>query len=150
MKLVWKSYKINKPEINLVDDLRNTIINYYMRECPDEYIIRLGIILYRVLQREICPPTACSTDSFMGIRFVLDSSMNDEIYCIYRKRKKIEDKQAFLGELEDLKFDMLDKQNKINDLLRELKKCNNRKELWVRLDLLIEKYNKVEGKDNET
>ena len=62
----------------------------------------------------------------------------------------MKDKQAFLGELEDLKFDMLDKQNKINDLLRELKKCNNRKELWVRLDLLIEKYNKVEGKDNET
>ena len=56
----------------------------------------------------------------------------------------MEDEQTFLGELEDLKFDMLDKQNKINDLLSELKESNNRKELWVRLDLLIEKYNKVD------
>ena len=89
MQLVWKSYEINKPEINLISDLRHTIINFYITESPDEYIIKLGIILYRVLQREICPPTACSADLFMGIRFVLDSSMNDKIYRIYRKEKTI-------------------------------------------------------------
>ena len=54
----------------------------------------------------------------------------------------MEDKQVFLGKLEDLKYDMLDKQNRINDLLRELKECNNEESLWVKLDLLIEEHAK--------
>ncbi|GAG95295.1 unnamed protein product [marine sediment metagenome] len=86
MKLVWKSYRINKPEINLINDLRHTIINYYMTENPDEYIIRLGGVLFSVLENEQLPPFP---QTFKGIKYIEDNSMEDGCYCIYRKEKSI-------------------------------------------------------------
>lgn len=82
MKLVWKSYKINEPEINLVNDLRHTIINFYMTESPDEYIIRLSGVLFGVLENEQLPPFP---RTFKGIKYIEDNTIEDGCYCIYRK-----------------------------------------------------------------
>lgn len=86
-KLIWKSHKINKPEINLISDLRHTIINYYMTESPNEYIIKMNKALLDVIKKEMIDLEL--PIMVKGIKCVEDNLIEDGIYCVYRKCKSI-------------------------------------------------------------
>lgn len=86
-KLVWKSHKIYKPEINLMSDLRHTIINFYMTEHPNEYIIKMDKVLLDVIKKEMIDLEL--PIMVKGIKCVEDNLIEDGVYCIYRKQKSI-------------------------------------------------------------
>ena len=114
MQLVWKSHKINNPSVNLIQDIRNTIRNYYIKGHENQYVIKMGSELYKVLHDEIYSST--HINDFMGIDYVFDNNIEDGVYCIYKKDKINYEK------LHDLKMVVLSIKCDIDDRLREIEK----------------------------
>lgn len=59
-----------------------------------------------------------------------------------RKMITMNRKQEFLKKLKDLKFEMVNKQCELDDLMHKAV-YRNQDELWCKLDLLIEEYSDI-------
>jgi len=93
MKLIYKSEVIENPTINLVNHLRDTIINLEGNTYDDtrDYIIKLDSVLFSVIQSEMCDPIF--PVMVKGIRCVEDNNMEYGVYRIYKKDKSVKTKE---------------------------------------------------------
>ncbi len=98
MKLVYSSGKIAEPSFNLVKHLRETILYLEVTNDTRDYIIKMGAVLYSVLDNEKVPGFP---HMFKGIEYVEDNNIEDKCYCIYRKDKSIPIKLTQVKTLND-------------------------------------------------
>ena len=87
MKLIYDSGKIEAPDINLINHLRETILDLEKTEDTKKYIIKMSEPLYSILDSEMYPPYHLRL--FRGIEYIWDMNIEDGCYCIYKKDKAI-------------------------------------------------------------
>jgi len=98
MELVYKSEFIKDPAINLVEDLRKTI--FWLEGIDDtrDYIIKMGGVLYSVLNSQ---KLSGSPYIFRGIEYIEDNNIDAGHYCIYKKDRTIPIKLKPIKTLDD-------------------------------------------------
>ena len=89
MELVYKSRKIKDPDVNLINDIRETM--FWLENTSDtrDCIIKMNGVLYSVLQSEIIDEeNICGIPlSINGYKCYEDNSIKDGVYCVYRQDK---------------------------------------------------------------
>ena len=86
MKLIYKSEVIDKPFICLVDSIWKKI-NEMSLYAYSNYVIKMGGVLYMKLEGQMINHDL--PVMVKGIKCYEDNSIEDGIYCIYRKDESI-------------------------------------------------------------
>ena len=82
MKLIYKSEVIEEPVIYLIDHVWNKI-NEFSLYAYSNYVIKMGGVLYSILESQMINHDL--PVMVKGIECIEDNSIEDFVYCIYKK-----------------------------------------------------------------